>query len=324
MKVDYAKIPLVFNVYKPPGPSSFQVVYHFKKNLGYDFGKIGHFGTLDPFAEGVLLVGVQGAQRLNELVHELMPKTYRAVGIFGKKTSTGDFTAPTLEEKEIEERFKNLSKEDLEEFFATHFLGEYWQSPHSISASKHEGKRLYKLAMAGKVIVKEKVKREVFELIIHHFNYPEIDFSVKVSTGTYVRSLFEEMAELVGGLGALKTLQRTGIGHIKIESAIRENHWPQKGEYFPLEEFGMRIDELLRLKKIFLSKAQSIRYAQGHKQKIDEIECRGNERSEELISQDYCFVYSHNEDLMGLARLESNEVIALFNLKLALDKIIEQ
>ncbi len=324
MKVDYAKIPLVFNVYKPPGPSSFQVVYHFKKNLSYDFGKIGHFGTLDPFAEGVLLIGVQGAQRLNELVHELMPKTYRAKGLFGKKTSSGDFTSEIVEEKEIEDQFKNLSKEDLEEFFSLHFLGEYWQSPHSVSASKHEGKRLYKLAMAGKVIVKEKVKREVFELIVHHFDYPVIDFSVKVSTGTYVRTMFEEMSVLLGGVGALETLKRTGIGHLNEADAIMESHWPKKGEPFSLENHAIRIDELLRLKEVHLSKPQSIRYAQGHKQKFEELLCRQNVLDQELISQEYCFVYSFEGDLMGLARLVQGEVVAVFNLKLALDKIIDQ
>jgi tRNA pseudouridine55 synthase len=324
LKVDYAKIPLVFNVYKPPGPSSFQVVYHFKKNLNYDFGKIGHFGTLDPFAEGVLLIGVQGAQRLNELVHELMPKTYRATGIFGKKTSTGDFTSPVLEEKDIEEKFRLLSKDDLEEFFGTHFLGEYWQSPHSVSASKHEGKRLYKLAMAGKVIVKEKVKREVYELVIHSFDYPKVDFSVKVSTGTYVRSLFEEMSELVGGLGALQSLQRTGIGHLSSENALTEADWPKKNDEFLLERHGIKIDELLRLKGVYLNKAQSVRYAQGHKQLFNDLTCEQSVRSEDLISQDYCFVYSHERDLMGLARIVNNEVIAIFNLKIALDRIIDQ
>ena len=72
--------PAVFNVFKPVGMSSYDVIRHFKRNLNTGFGKIGHFGTLDPFACGVLLVGIAGATRINNLVHDLFPKTYLAVG----------------------------------------------------------------------------------------------------------------------------------------------------------------------------------------------------------------------------------------------------
>ena len=159
--MDFTKIPLVFNVRKPVGISSFDVVHSFKKNLSFNFGKIGHFGTLDPFADGVLLIGIQGAQKLNDYVHQLLPKTYQARGLFGGKTDSGDLTSPVNFTKEIESSWQTENKDALEAFLSEKFLGEYWQSPHAISATKFEGKRLYKHAMEGRLIEKEKVKREI-------------------------------------------------------------------------------------------------------------------------------------------------------------------
>lgn len=323
MKLDYSKIPLVFNVYKPIGPSSFQIVHHFKKNLNYDFGKIGHFGTLDPFAEGVLLVGVQGAQRLNELVHRFLPKTYRAIGIFGQKTDSGDLTGTIQEKKHIEDQYQHLERADLEEFFCSHFLGEYWQSPHSISATKHEGKRLYKLALQGKVIVKDKVKREIYDFQVHRYEYPLIDFSVTVSSGTYVRSLFEEMANLFGGLGALRELKRTKIGDIDFESSLKKEQWPIKNELFDLETNGLPIDQLLRLKKIYLNFEQSIKFARGYRLPIDQFEVKTDSQIIEHTLNHF-WVYSSDGDLLGIAREDSGLLIAIFNLRLIIDKILNE
>ena len=139
----------------------FDVVHHFKKNLNFNFGKIGHFGTLDPFAEGVLLVGIQGAQKLNDYVHELLPKTYKARGVFGGKTTTGDLTSEIILNQDIADNYKFASKEELQNLLGEKFLGEYWQGPHGVSATKFEGKRLYQHALEGRMILKEKVKREI-------------------------------------------------------------------------------------------------------------------------------------------------------------------
>lgn len=85
--------PLIFNVFKPARMTSYDVIRHFKRNLPNGFGKIGHFGTLDPFASGVLMIGIGGAARLNDFIHEFMPKTYIATGKLGIDTPTGDYTS---------------------------------------------------------------------------------------------------------------------------------------------------------------------------------------------------------------------------------------
>jgi tRNA pseudouridine55 synthase len=318
---DYKKIPLVFNVYKPSGPSSFNVVYHFKKNLGYDFGKIGHFGTLDPFAEGVLLIGVQGAQRLNEYIHKLLPKTYRAVGFFGEKTESGDSTKVVSERREVESKWQTMSLEEVEEFLKKEFLGEYWQAPHSVSASKFEGKRLYHLALKGQIIQKEKVKREIFDFKVIKYEYPIMEFSVEVSSGTYVRSLFEEIASLMGGVGHLKVLERLGIGNNFSKEAIQETSWPQKGEEFDLRKWGRPLDKVLSLNEIHLNQDQTIKYLQGQRYLMILVEIR--KPLEEVVAEDIVWVYSYEGMFLGLARIAPTtenlpELQAIFNLPLAI------
>jgi tRNA pseudouridine55 synthase len=315
--VDYTKIPLVFNVNKPVGMSSFSAVYHFKKNLNFDFGKIGHFGTLDPFAEGVLLIGIQGAQRMNEYVHELLPKTYRARGLFGPRTESGDMTRPILEEKSIEESWQKKSREEVEEFLSKKFLGEYWQRPHMVSATKYEGKRLYMHALSGRMIEKEKVKREIYSFDVTEYNYPHFEFVVSVSSGTYVRSLFEEIAVLFGGHGALETLERLAIGAIGVESALSREAWPVKGDAdFPLNDVGIPLDQLMYLDQYFLCGIQTKHYLQGRRLPVLEIEKRPN--SQLICSENYFWVYDIGGILLGLGKIVDGQLQAIFNLPLSI------
>lgn len=320
-QLDYTKIPLVFNVYKPAGPSSFSVVHHFKKNLSFDFGKIGHFGTLDPFAEGVLLIGIQGAQKLNDYIHQLAPKTYRAYGVFGGKTDTGDHTTVVTEQKHIDSDFQNLSNEEMETFLRSEFLGDYWQSPHAVSATKFQGKRLYVHALEGKKIEKEKVKREIFDLTVHRYVYPELEFSVTVSSGTYVRSLFEEMSVLMGGHGALLKLYRTAVGPNTIDQAMRPVDWPKKGEAFDLLRWGKPLDQVLRLNKVHLSQAQTKKYVQGIRFLFQDVQATLVETGI-VDSLELWWVYSADGVLIGLARqgetTQGKELQAIFNLTLSI------
>ncbi len=323
-KLDYTKIPLVFNIYKPAGPSSFGIVYHFKKNLSFNFGKIGHFGTLDPFAQGVLLIGIQGAQKLNDYIHQLLPKTYRAVGIFGGKTITGDLTTKVTETKHIAIKFQDFRSEELEVLMREHFMGEYWQAPHSVSATKFEGKRLYKHALEGRLILKEKVKREIIDFKITAYNYPELEFEVTVSSGTYVRSLFEEMSALMGGFGALRELERTAIGGNLSVHALKSDEWPKKNEAFNLELWGKPLDSILRLNKVHLDYFQTRKYVQGQRLLLKDVVSSPVSAEDNSRTQELRWIYSEDEVLLGLARLGNNDnddvpdVQAIFNLQLAI------
>lgn len=314
--MDFTKIPLVFNVRKPVGVSSFDVVHHFKKNLSFDFGKIGHFGTLDPFAEGVLLIGIQGAQKLNDYVHQLLPKTYRARGVFGGKTETGDLTAPISVKKEVSDYWKAQDKEALEAFLGEKFLGEYWQSPHAVSAAKFEGKRLYQHALEGRMIEKAKVKREIYSFSIIDYHYPYLDFEVTVSSGTYVRSLFEEIATLLEGVGALDTLSRLAIGTLSLHQALGKEEWPIKNNPFSLESYAIPLDKVLELDHIMLNLTQTKYYLQG--QRLPLMEVGKIDNLVPICSENYYWVYNDNGILLGLGRPSGTELHAIFNLKLSI------
>lgn len=322
--IDYKKIPLVFDVYKPVGRTSFSVVQHFKRNLNYDYGKIGHFGTLDPFAEGVLLIGVQGAQKMNNYIHQLLPKTYRAVGCFGIKTDSGDSETAVVGEKHIEEIYQKFSREELEEKLAKHFLGEYWQAPHKYSASKFEGKRMYDLALKGREVIKEKVKREILDFKILNFDYPNCEFVVTVSSGTYIRSLFEEISTLLGGYGSLKILERTAIGENLSINSIRESDWPKKDEPFDLERWGTPLDHALRLDNIILNTEQTKTYLRGHRYRLNEVSKVANIHPDDIVSEELYWVYNEENHLLGLAEPVGEELHALFNLKEAVETFIPE
>lgn len=314
--MDFTKIPIVFNVYKPVGISSFNVVHHFKKNLNFNFGKIGHFGTLDPFAEGVLLIGIQGAQRLNDYVHQLLPKTYRAHGIFGGKTESGDLTSPITETKEIAESWKKATLSELEEFLGKRFLGEYWQSPHAVSAAKFEGKRLYRHALEGRLIEKEKVKREIYSFSVTKYDYPHFEFEVTVSSGTYVRSLFEEIAALLEGVGALEALERLAIGTLGSTQALGRENWPVKGKPFELEAHAIALDRVLELDHVYLKLAQTKRYLQGQRFLLSDVEIRPNELP--ICSEHFYWVYNEDGTLLGFGRPLDGQLQAIFNLQLSI------
>lgn len=322
MKLDLKTIPLIFNVYKPPGPSSFSIVQHFKKNLDYNFGKIGHFGTLDPFAEGVLLIGVQGAQKLNDYIHELLPKTYMAIGQFGVKTNTGDFTSAIIQEKEIEKEFQNYTHSQMEEKLSSYFLGEYWQAPHSFSASKFEGKRLYHLALQGKIINKEKVKREILDLKILKYSYPFLEFVVTVSSGTYVRSLFEEISEIMGGVGTLKTLKRKAIGEHTFKDSMFQKDWPLKNNIFSLEAWGKTLDLVLILNTIILNDFQTSRYVQGHRFNFLDLEIELKNENLPVLSPHLFWIYHKDGELLGLGKKVGEELHVAFNLNKAISQFL--
>lgn len=239
--------PLIFNVYKPPGMSSYDVVRHFKRNLPVGFGKIGHFGTLDPFAEGVLMIGTGGAARLNDFIHEYLPKTYIACGKLGEETPTGDPTSEIVQKDSslyLTQEIGRFPKEFIEERARARFLGQYLQTPHKYSATKFMGKNLHEWAREGVEVKKEAVERTIYALDVLDYKFPELTISSTVSSGTYIRTLFTELAQDLGTLGHLLTLKRQSVGHVTADSALRESDWP-KDKNPGFMALGMRIDSVL-------------------------------------------------------------------------------
>ena len=202
----------IINVYKEAGFTSHDVVAKLRGILKQK--KIGHTGTLDPDATGVLPVCLGNGTRLCDMLAD-KSKEYIAVMRLGVVTDTQDMSGQILQEKEVlcsEEEIKNA-------IFS--FEGEYSQIPPMYSALKVNGKRLYELAREGKEI--ERQPRQVFinEIEILSVELPLVKFRVGCSKGTYIRTLCQDIGEKLGCGAAMDSLQRIRVGNFLLENALK-------------------------------------------------------------------------------------------------------
>ena len=196
---------------KEIGLTSRQEVNNISHKLGEK--KAGHIGTLDPFADGLLIVLLGSSTKISPFL-EVMDKTYLATLKLGSKTSTGDLTGEVVETKEIPE----LTKEEISKVLQG-FLGKSKQIPPIFSALKVNGQPMYKYARKGIEIERKPREIEVFKIYLVNFEKDEITFFVKVSKGTYIRTLGEDIAEKLGTVGHLTKLTRTEIGPYSLMNA---------------------------------------------------------------------------------------------------------
>ena len=204
--------PALLLVDKPEGPTSHDVVGVARRALGVK--RIGHAGTLDPFASGLLLLCVGRATRLVEYFH-LLSKCYLATAVLGVETdtedSTGVVTASNAGWSDV--RLKEIER------VAAGMVGEQEQVPPIYSARKVDGRRAYEAARAGDTVTLAPKTITVHEFQITGVRLPEVDFSVRVSTGTYVRSLARDLGRTLSCGAHLQSLRRTSIGPFGVESA---------------------------------------------------------------------------------------------------------
>ncbi len=208
------KVDGVLLVDKPKGLSSHDVVDRIRRI--FKMKKVGHTGTLDPMATGLLLICLGRATKLAAFLQDLN-KVYEGEMIFGVTTSTLDSEGEIAEEKDA----SSLSREKIEEIF-THFQGEIVQTPPMFSAIHQDGKRLYELARSGQVVKRLPRIVNVHQLQALRFSlnsHPQVEFRVHCSKGTYIRSLCADIGE-ASGFGAYQlSLRRTGIGPFDLKQA---------------------------------------------------------------------------------------------------------
>jgi tRNA pseudouridine55 synthase len=202
-------------VNKPSGPTSHDCVARVRRVLRVR--RVGHAGTLDPLATGVLVMGIGHGTRILEYLQDL-PKTYRARVRFGMETDTQDITGEVTALAET----GNLT----EEAFATalqRFQGPQVQLPPMYSALKSGGRRLYELARQGQSVEREPRPITVYSiepLAFHPGTRAEAEFRVCCSTGTYVRTLCHDLGRLLGVGGAMAALEREAVGGLTLEDAV--------------------------------------------------------------------------------------------------------
>ena len=203
---------MILNVYKPTGWTSFDVVKKIKNILNE---KVGHGGTLDPFAEGVLIIGTgSDTKRLGEI--SIKEKSYIATLVLGKTTDTLDTEGKITNVREVPKLSENKIKKVLESF-----IGETYQIPPMYSAKKINGVRLYKLARKNISIDRKPNIVNIFSIKILSYNKNKLKFFVSCSKGTYIRVLGNDIAEKLGTVGYLNKLIRTNVGRYDIENALK-------------------------------------------------------------------------------------------------------
>jgi tRNA pseudouridine55 synthase len=214
-------------VNKPAGITSHDVVGFVRRT--FNMRRVGHAGTLDPMATGVLVILLGNSTKLFDKF-VTFDKTYRATLRLGLKTTTADITGKVL----LERPYEGIDQDAILKVFAQ-FTGDIQQKPPMVSAVKHQGERLYKIARQGKNVERVARSVRVYELRILQCRLPDVEFMMSCSKGTYVRQLAEDVGEVLGCGACISQIERTKVGPFDIKDAtdlekLNEDHilkWPQ-------------------------------------------------------------------------------------------------
>lgn len=243
-------------VKKPKGLSSYDVIRKIKKKIYAK--KIGHSGTLDPFAEGLLIIGLNKGTKIFKYLDDF--KEYIAKLTLGILTDTYDLNGKVIKKQKI----KKHSKKEIE-LILFKFIGEYLQIPPIYSAIKKNGKPLYKYARCGEKINLKARKQIIYDIKLKFFDGKNIIFYVKCNTGTYIRSLAVDIAHKLKEIGYLSFLKRISISKYKISQAVEVEKINLKN-IIPIKKI------LTNIKKININdKKKLIKIKNGNQIKIENI-----------------------------------------------------
>lgn len=244
------------NVYKEKGQTSHDVVNKVRKIFATR--KVGHTGTLDPNATGVLPIAINNATKVIEYM-EHDDKTYVAELTLGIVTDTEDIWGNILEENSV-----NVTKDEIEDAIKS-FIGKQKQVPPMYSALKINGKKLYELAREGKVIQREAREIEIFGIEEIEVIENKVSFKVHCSKGTYIRTLCKDIGEKLGCGATMSALKRVQAGGFTIDTAVKLSELEEDKEKYILDlEIPLR-----KFSIIELNEEDGRRYINGIKLKTD-------------------------------------------------------
>ena len=205
---------------KPAGWSSFKVIREIRKVTGVK--KVGHAGTLDPMATGLLIVATgKKTKTLDE--YQALKKIYTGKITLGKSSPSMDLETGIISEK----AFDHISEEQIYKV-RDEFLGTIKQIPPMYSAVKYKGKNLYHLARKGKEVEREAREVSVYDFKIKKIDLPNIDFEITCSKGTYIRVIANDFGTRLGCGGLLSSLRRTNIGDYSVEDAFGVDEFTER------------------------------------------------------------------------------------------------
>ncbi len=283
----------IINVYKEKGFTSHDVVAKLRRIVGQK--KIGHTGTLDPDAEGVLPVCLGRATKVCDMLTD-KDKTYEAVLLLGKSTDTQDISGVVLEEHEV----TGLAEEEVKNCILA-YIGEYEQFPPMYSALKVNGKKLYELAREGKVVERKTRKVFIHEIKIKEICLPRVCMEVHCSKGTYIRTLCHDIGQDLKIGGCMEKLLRTQVGQFKIENSIRLSKIQE------LKDKGKLLENITSVDEIF-SKYPSVT-VEG---KIADLAYNGNplkQKDLDIKISGRIRVYDNKNRFIGIYNLDEGRKI---------------
>lgn len=247
----------IINIYKEAGYTSHDVVAKLRRILGQK--KIGHTGTLDPDAVGVLPVCLGVGTRLCDMLTD-ENKEYVAELRFGVTTDTQDMSGTVLSRQEV-----TVTEKQAEEI-AGSFLGDYEQLPPMYSALKVNGRKLYELARKGIEVERKARTVRIEELEILNITLPVVQMRVVCSKGTYIRTLCDDIGKKTGCGAAMESLKRTRVGRFCAENALTLSEVEKMVKEGRLEDFIVRVEEMFPM-------LQSVRVRDDYQKQLENGNC---------------------------------------------------
>ncbi len=214
---------MIYNIYKPVGWTSFDIVKKVRSVTKEK--KVGHGGTLDPFAEGVLIIGTgKETKTLSNVSNK--KKSYQAIIQLGTETNTLDNEGVVTNNLEI----PSFTGDEIVSVL-NRFKGEYIHKPPMFSAKKVKGVPLYKLARKNIKIDRDNIKSFIYDISLNDYSSDLINFSVTCSKGTYIRVLGSDIAKKINTVGHLIKLVRTSIGSHEVSSSLTVEDFEKRWKY---------------------------------------------------------------------------------------------
>lgn len=286
----------ILNIYKEKGFTSHDVVAKLRGIC--KMRRIGHTGTLDPDAEGVLPVCLGRATKLCELLTDKQ-KEYRAVMRLGVETDTQDMSGEVLKEYPV-----NVTEEDAVNAINS-FVGEYDQIPPMYSALKVNGKKLYELARAGETVEREPRRIKILSIEIEKITLPTVTMTVSCSRGTYIRTLCHDIGQKLGCGAAMESLLRTRSGQFVLEESVKLSEVQKFADEGRLEELVLAPDSMFMTyeKAIVTETGEKLLY-NGNPMPLSMLELSDIEESPE--NGDGIRIYDRTGCFIGLYRYQED------------------
>ena len=285
---------------KPLKMSSNQAIQKIKHK--FNIKKLGHTGTLDPLATGLLPVCMGQATRISQFLID-SNKTYQAKIKLGVKTSTGDKEGEIVETSSVEIPHDSLSINEI----IQSFIGKQEQIPPMYSALKHKGKRLYKLAAQGLDVPRKSRLIQIYSIKLMSINERYLDLIIECSKGTYIRTLAEDIANKLGTVGHIDELRRLDINCF---DKLEMHAFDKVMDSSTIDQYLLPIDEPLKyLMKVVVDKSESKKFMNGLSISLNQTSIKDS---------DYIRIYSDETKFLGLGTY-TDECI---NPKIVFNKII--